>query len=802
MKYLKPYAHTLSLSIWISIILLLLVATAIAQPQKTDGPQKTDSKEQRARSLRVGTTAAEVKAGKKVDLWAIIVGVSRYKNGDENLDGYQISNLKNAADDAQALYDFLRSDEGGNFRDVNEGGHMILLKDEQGTKENLTRALSMLKQAKPDDYFVVYIAMHGALIPQRTNDNRTIDIPYFVLYDSDLRDMAKTGFQMEEFRNLINKIPARKGLVLSDTCHSAGVQMAGRDPSSTSIRANTRYLEEMERIGGGVGFISASQQLEQSYELDEFGHGAFTQTLLDALRGNADNDQNGIVTFNELVQYIRDEVPQYTDNKQHPYYNTTSIEANYLPLSVVNYADTSYSGDYGTLVLKAPDLDNVKISVDGEDVGVISSNQEKSIKVKSGMRTLLFTRGIFQKSLSETVEKGRSKLIEVNLSFSESDDDALVAPTDKQANIYLREDREPTKEAKNLFLKGVDLFNKQKFEDAIKQFKQAIEVNSGAYADAYIYRGRAEQSLDHDEAAISSFNAALAARPSDYETRTLLAEAQFSAGYNVNDIVNELQQIIKNHTNFDYARVVLGDILLWRKDMIGAERQLRRAIQINPLSPPAHMILADILTYQKSPAKQQEAIKEAETALKLFQDVSRKQVSFGSGIKKLSLTHLIFNSGRYINNAVMAESSYILAKTINRAVERNETITDRDNMLNRARSNIQTAMDYAQKANDRRRTIMVLELSAENYLLKGDVTHAIEHGEKALNLSANLPDMKDYPDAHYTLYTAYNSKQQFKKAAEHLSKFIEVYGKQISTQEKNSLDEELKRLKRAAEINR
>jgi uncharacterized caspase-like protein/tetratricopeptide (TPR) repeat protein len=775
------------------LLLLLVINSVVGQQQRARGLH-----------VKVGSTTAEAKAGKAVNLWGLIIGVSRYRNGDQNIEGYQISNLKNAADDAQSMYDFLHSDEGGNFRDVSEGGHLVLLKDEQATKANVEKALDMLKSAKAEDYFVVYIAVHGALIPQLGKDNRTIDVPYFVLYDTDLRDMANTGVKMEDFRNAVSNLPAKKGLVLSDTCHSAGVQMAGRDPSSSSVRANVRYLQEMQQVSSGIGFISASDQLEQSYELDELNHGAFTYSLLEALRGNADENQDGIVTFNELVKYIREEVPRLTDQKQHPHYNTTAIEANYLPLSVVNYTDDTINmnNQYGTLVIRTPDIDQVEVAIDNAPIGKLTSSGEKTVKVQTGDRQITFSKGELKKTLTENVVAGRSKLIEVNLSFSESDEDALVAPNNKQTNVYLHEDKAPSKEAKDLFLKGVDLFNKQKFDEAIKSFNQAIQANKGGYVDALVYLGRAEQTLQHYEAAVKSFTNALQARPSDFETKTLLAEAKFNASYNVNEIISDLQEVIKNHPNFDYARVVLGDVLLWRRDMVGAERQLRRAILINPLSPPAHLILADTLTYQASLAKQREAVKEAETALKLFEDISRKQVSALRGIKKLSLSHIIFGGGRYVNQAAMAEVHNILAKTMNRLVERDETIANRDQMLDQARSHIQDALKYAQASNDKRRIALLYDLSAQNYLLKGDAVKAISEGEQALKLSESIADLKGFPDAHYTLYSAYSSKQKFKKAAEHLEKFIQSYGNQLSPQDRKNLEEELNKLKRTAEANR
>src|SRR5262245_60315178 len=109
------------------------------------------AQDERARELRikVGATPEESKGGNEVKLWAVVIGVSRYKNGDQTTSAGQIPNLKNAGDDAQGMYDFLRSPNGGNFKDVSEGGHLVLLKDENATKANVERELAKLKQARP-----------------------------------------------------------------------------------------------------------------------------------------------------------------------------------------------------------------------------------------------------------------------------------------------------------------------------------------------------------------------------------------------------------------------------------------------------------------------------------------------------------------------------------------------------------------------------------------------------------------------------------------------------------------------------
>jgi uncharacterized caspase-like protein/tetratricopeptide (TPR) repeat protein len=796
MKRVKIFAVAFAIN-------LLLLPSGLKSDAGTASAQEV-----RERGLKVGRTSVELKSGgSDVKLWAVLIGVSKYKYGDQDMEGYRISNLKNAADDAQAIYEFLRSPEGGGFRDESEGGHMILLKDEQATKASVEGALTKLKQAKPNDYFILYIAAHGTLTPTFDQATKTTsDIPYFVLYDTDLRQTQNTGLRMDKFQQIVGEVPAGKGLVLSDTCHSGGVQLAGRDTSNASIRANGRYLDEVSRITKGVGFISAADQLEQSFERDDLNQGVFTYSLLQGLAGNADNNYDGKVTFNELTAYLRDEVPRLTDNKQHPKANTTAIEANFLPLSVVSYADvaTSNTEPHGLLVIRTPDIDGVEVSIDGKPFDKFTSGSQRAVMAKIGTRSITFTKGEMRREIKAAVQEGKPKIVEVNLSFSESDasEDSLVGPSDLQQSVFLREDKEPSRDARDLFTKGVDSFNKQKYDEAISMFNRAAEANGGSYADAMVYRGRAEQTLGRKEASVASFKAALAARPSDFETQTLLAEAKFNAGYNVEEVVSDLRGIIRRHPNFDFARVVYGDVLLARKDFSRAEIELRRAITINPQSPPAHLILADVLTYQESKEKQKRAVEEAERAVQLLEEVSKKQVSAGRGLRRLSFSHIIFGGGRYTNEPALAEARHIAAKALTRMVERDDSITNPETYLDRARVHLTEALKLAQKLSDKRRLVLVLDTSAQNYLLKSDIAKAIAEAEQSLKLSETISDLKGFYEAHYTLYSAYASDQKFAKAAEHLQKFIEGAGSQLGPEERKSLDEELKRIRRLKDANR
>src|SRR6266478_9680275 len=357
----------------ISLLLTLPVVSGFRAPAAQT--------QERGLTIKVGATSGENSSGHgaPVGLWAVLIGVSRYQYGDQDLDGNHISNLKHAADDAEAMHDFLRSPEGGGFQE----DHIFSLQDENATKANVLAALAKLKQAKPNDFFVIYIAAHGGVIPYTDpQTNTTRDIPYFLLYDTDLRDTEKTALRMEAFRQTVDGLQVKKGLVLSDTCYSGGVQLIGRGVDDSQV-ANQRYLDLMNKIPQGVGFISAARQTERSYEKDDFNHGVFTYCLVDGLSGAADANQDGKVTFDEIVGYLDERVPRMTNNKQHPFANTTAVEANYLALSVVTYANLASRGPvggFGLLKIRVPDVD----AVDDKPEATLQKGVVRSFRVPAG----------------------------------------------------------------------------------------------------------------------------------------------------------------------------------------------------------------------------------------------------------------------------------------------------------------------------------------------------------------------------------------------------------------------------------
>jgi len=395
------------------------------------------------------------------------------------------------------------------------------------------------------------------------------------------------------------------------------------------------------------------------------------------------------------------------------------------------------------------------------------------------------------------VEPGKSQLIEVNLTFSQSDEDSLTPPNNNVANVYFADEKAPTKEAKDAFLDGVDAFNKQDLEAAIQKFNDAIRKNNAPYADALVYKGRAEQSLGRKADAVTSFQQALAVRKSDYETEAFLAEAKFNLHLDPAEVEPTLKSIIRRHPDWDYPQVVMGDVLLSRKDYIGAERSLMRAIRNNPNSAPAHLILADVLTYQDSKEKRERAVKEAQQALELFNAISKKKVSAARSLKGLSISHLIFGGGRFRNTSAMAEAQHMVAKTIAGKARfmllQDDAATLPQAELHLALSAITAAKELAK--NDKMRLALVRETTALIYFLKEDPTRAIEEGEAALK-------MMELPETHLTLTQAYASNQRFVPAVDHLTRYIALSKPVMSADELKYYQERLTHLTKMRDANR
>jgi tetratricopeptide (TPR) repeat protein len=242
--------------------------------------------------------------------YALIVGISKYeKLPRENW-------LRFADADAQKFGEFVFTPRGGNL----QPDRMKLLTNEEATKASVARFIKLFldEAKKTHGTFLLVMAAHG--IADETTGEASI-----VTTDSDLQDLYTSGFSMDELQDLLGDGLAGIGrmLIFLDVCHASKL---GTIKSRNVNRALLRAVPSQYAPGKILSFTSSSET-EASWEGENWGggHGAFSYFILRGLYGDADADQDGVVTARELVTYVSAMVKQSTLDEQHPNSQTFTV---------------------------------------------------------------------------------------------------------------------------------------------------------------------------------------------------------------------------------------------------------------------------------------------------------------------------------------------------------------------------------------------------------------------------------------------------------------------------------------------
>jgi len=241
---------------------------------------------------------------KKRNVWAVVIGINGYPN---------IRRLKYAVNDAMAFCNHLVE-----YNQVPKE-NVVLLLDEEANLTRLRSALGVYlkNEASKEDMVIIYFAGHGATEREATSPDGDGLEKYLLPYDVDPKELYATAMPMEEISRLFSRIRSDRLVFIVDTCYSGA--SGGRTISVTDIRAGISD-GFLDRITGGKGkiILTASGANEVSAESDELQHGIFTHFLIKGLQGQADSDGDGLITVDEVYTYVSKQVPQATNQEQHP----------------------------------------------------------------------------------------------------------------------------------------------------------------------------------------------------------------------------------------------------------------------------------------------------------------------------------------------------------------------------------------------------------------------------------------------------------------------------------------------------
>lgn len=280
--------------------------------------QKTIAvKEEADQSATRGIVASDVPDFKAdTSAFALVIGISSYKNLRSQ------DQLRFADADAQALHNFLVSDMGG-FRPEN----VTLLLNEQATREEILRELGRLQSISgPSSLVLVFFAGHGVV-------NKTGQA-FLIASDTRADDLFASGIDMVSVNTTVQSMRARSVVIISDACHAASITNTLNSGSLTNLSASS-FAEPSQRGDSSSFIFSAASPSQPSHEDPSLRHGLFTHFVLKGLGGESDSDADGVVTSQELYEYVHKALAAESQKRnitQMPEYNVAYDRS--IPLAI------------------------------------------------------------------------------------------------------------------------------------------------------------------------------------------------------------------------------------------------------------------------------------------------------------------------------------------------------------------------------------------------------------------------------------------------------------------------------------
>ncbi|HEY1340772.1 MAG TPA: tetratricopeptide repeat protein, partial [Bryobacteraceae bacterium] len=543
--------------------------------------------------------------------YAVVVGISRYQNLPEK------DQLHFAERDAQSIYSILISPEGGNFKQEN----VRVLAGANATLAGMRREIDnwLPATAKEGDRVLIYFAGHGFMYQGKG---------YLAPYDFKKENIATTGYPMDELGAVIGgKIRARWKILMTDACHSGAIS-----PEDTENLNKT-----LSDLNPSLFSLTASRAREQSFESPalEGGHGVFTYYVAQGMGGAADTSGDGIVTADELAEYVHTQVRDATEQKQNP----TSDRGNFDPEMLLAYVPgnakpaAAPAPKFGGLVFES-NLDGVEVFVDGKSVGVVDKG--KSINVPGlapGEHTVKGVKMGYEPDgpRQETVYPGMDSTVSIKI---------LIA-------------RRRNKAAMDLFDKGMEYYQKgfeQNYRKAVDEFAKALQEDP-TYSQAAFYLASTYNALFEEEKAQEYFQKAIAIDPDYLQARANYAGALLDVG-NVDEAIRQINAVLQRQPNHAAALTMLAQANRFKELFPQSIDAARKAIRAAPANAEPHLWMADSLRLSGKPA---DAKTEYDQYLKLsdFDSKLAGQLNyyvlgslFGMGRKKRAAQHDIWSDLR------------------------------------------------------------------------------------------------------------------------------------------------------------
>jgi len=542
----------LALSISVSLVGQNVPAPATAAPAQQPATQDQN------RDLTFKKTGPAQQSQTTVQIprsYALVVGISNYAHLPQN------AQLQFPDSDAESVYTVLISPEGGQF--PAEKVHKLI--NGQATLENIRKELEVWLPSvtHPDDRVVVYFAGHGFV------SNGTA---YIAPYDIDLNNIAASAYPMESLgKDIGTHINGKWKVLITDSCHSGAIT-----PEADRSTVNRTLLD----LDKSLFSITASRDREQSFESNQWGggHGIFTYYVVKGLEGEADTNGDGIVSADELAEYVHTNVRDATNAAQNP----TSERGSFDPNMVLAYNPTHVTAanlpppKFGTLVIET-NMDGVEVFVDGTSVGVVNKAAALRLPgISPGAHTVEAVHMGYEPDgpRQEEVYPGQDTTVTVRI---------LIARNRSHAAV-------------EHFNQGIQFYNKgfeENYRKAAAEFEAALQIDP-KYSQAALYAGRVYNALYDDKKSLEYFKEAISIDPDYLEARSSYAGALLDAG-DMDEAIRQLNIVTQRDPKSGMGYYLLSQAFARKGDYDDAVQAARQAIALTPANAEAHFWMAESL---------------------------------------------------------------------------------------------------------------------------------------------------------------------------------------------------------------
>lgn len=252
--------------------------------------------------------------------FALVIGIDRYTH---------ITPLRGAVNDAVDISSAIAA---------LEPEALTILTNERATRDNIMSTWrDYLDRAAPGDTIIVTFAGHGAsepaAFPETEEDGR--DETFLLAGFAPAGPAAAERIRDDEIAELIASRPDVEHVLVADSCHSGTAirsttfDVSYRFFTHDAIRSDPlppppppadRARNEDELSLSNSVFFAAVGDEELAPEINIEGNvrGALSYAFAQGLRGQADRDDDGLITKGELEIHIRRQVKTLLEGKQKP----------------------------------------------------------------------------------------------------------------------------------------------------------------------------------------------------------------------------------------------------------------------------------------------------------------------------------------------------------------------------------------------------------------------------------------------------------------------------------------------------